>query len=1129
MTLIIILSISALLQFSASFFAFRLIKVTGKTFSWIFISAALCLMGIRRLMHLLKLTVMPGMSASGYEYELIGLILSLFFFIGIMGVRPLLYSRIRLEDEIRKSEIRFRTTLDNMLEGCQIIGTDWRYIYLNDAAARHSRLSKQELIGNVYMDIWPGAGKTEVFKIIRLCMEEKVYRHMENEFIFPDGTSGWFELSIHPVPEGVFILSIDITDRKQTEEELRFALMRMRSFADADIAGMIIASADGNIIEANDYYLNMTGYSREDFYLGLVDWRKITPPEWISADEKAIAELREKGICEPYEKEYLKSDGSRIWIYIADALLPGPEEQIAAFVLDITSRKYAEEALQKVSRQLKLFIEHAPAAIAMFDTEMKYIAVSNRFLSDYHLGEADITGKSHYEVFPEIPVQIKEVHRRCLEGAIEKSGEDSFPRKDGTVDWVRWEVHPWFEYKDKIGGILLFSEVITDRKLAEESLRLSEEKFSVLFSKSSLPAVLSSIPDHAFVEANEAWLELFGFSREEVIGKTSVELGINRDVNARKLVLDEIHKKNIIRNIERVVYTKSGTPLTILANIDTVTIGKEKFALHTLNDITERKKIEEELKTYRDNLEDLVKVRTKELDRSRNLLRTLIDTLPDEIYAKDMESRFILANYRMLRTYGLSGFNEILGKTDFDLLSEDQALKAYKKDHSVLSNKGNIVNYEEKVFNEDGSARWILITKVPVKDSEGNITGLVGTNRDITYLKESEENLKKAKEEAETASMAKSTFLSNMSHEIRTPMNAILGFSEILQGAENLTQEQNEWLGTIQKSGSHLLTLINDILEISRIEAGRVTYNPSSFNILSLLKDIETMFRIKTDKNGVVLLFEYPEIIKGNYITDESKFKQIIINLVGNAVKFTKEGSVSVTISSEQTESKVLLSIKVEDTGPGIAKKDIGKLFQKFGQAEAGIKEEGTGLGLVISRQYANLMGGDITVTSEEGRGACFTFTVPVEKDKNVLISGDNITSRKVAGLQSGQKSPRILVVDDRQDNRNLLKTILGSVDIVTFEAQNGVEAIEKYKNESPDLILLDMRMPVMNGYEVIQKIKTMKGKRIPVIAVTAGAFQEDIQRIKEMGADGYICKPFRENELFEVLASTLGIKYIYK
>lgn len=379
-------------------------------------------------------------------------------------------------EALRESEAKYRRTLDVMLEGCQIIGFDWRYLYVNDAAERHNRRPKTEILGRTVMECWPGITETKVFVLEQSCMEERSTHRLDNEFDFPDGSRGWFRLIIQPVAEGIVIYSEDITERKRAEEAARKAHERLRSFVDANIVGIVLAEPSGKVVEANDYYLRTIGYTREEFEQGMVDWRAITPPEWLPADERALRELRERGSCQPYEKEYLRRDGSRISVFLADALLPDDEEQIAAFALDITERKQAEAALRESEERLRLFIEHAPAGLAMFDLEMRYLYASRRWFSDYNLGGRNLRGQSHYDLFPELPEKWREAHRRGLAGEVLRAEADRFERADGSVQWIRWEIRPWYELSGSIGGIVIFTEDITGQKSAEESIRrLNEE------------------------------------------------------------------------------------------------------------------------------------------------------------------------------------------------------------------------------------------------------------------------------------------------------------------------------------------------------------------------------------------------------------------------------------------------------------------------------------------------------------------------------------------------------------------------------------------------------------------------------------------------------------------------------
>ena len=426
-------------------------------------------------------------------------------------------------------------------------------------------------------------------------------------------------------------------------------------------------------------------------------------------------------------------------------------------------------------------------------------------------------------------------------------------------------------------------------------------------------------------------------------------------------------------------------------------------------DVTERKNADEEIENYREHLEELVKERTDELTKGREMLYTLIDSLPDEIYAKDIDGRFILANRNVLNSFGISSFGKLMGKTDFDFLPREAAERENEKERSVLSPDGQIINYIEHGKNKYGEERWLSVTKVPMRDINGNVAGLVGINSDITGLKVTEEKSVKAKEEAEIANKAKSKFLSSMSHEIRTPLNAILGFSELMQMDVELSQKHIKWIKTINQSGEHLLTLINDILEISRIEAGRITFNPVSFNLVFLLREIESMFRLKAESKGIQLVLDVSNGLPAVVVTDQIKLRQILINLTGNAVKFTNEGTVTISAHGKKTGEKFGLTVKVEDTGPGIDEKGMKLLFRKFGQTDDGIKEGGTGLGLAISQEYARIMGGVIKVISEERVGSSFVLTVDVDKGEEFVRTED--TKKQVIGLKPGQKKYKVLIV----------------------------------------------------------------------------------------------------------------------
>ena len=385
-----------------------------------------------------------------------------------------------------------------------------------------------------------------------------------------------------------------------------------------------------------------------------------------------------------------------------------------------------------------------------------------------------------------------------------------------------------------------------------------------------------------------------------------------------------------------------------------------------------------------------------------------------------------------------------------------------------------------------------------------------------------------AKNRAEAANIAKSEFLANMSHELRTPMNAILGFSQLMQRDPSLNHEQKGHLQIINRSGTHLLALINEVLEISKIEARRMTLEPIPFDLHALLSDLEIMFRVRADAKGLELTFEGISHIPRTISGDENKIRQVLINLLGNAIKFTETGGVVTRFLSEQkTDSSYYITIMIQDSGAGIALVEQDRLFRYFEQTSSGKKtKSGTGLGLALSRDYVRLMGGDITVTSQENEGAEFRIVIPVTVVPDEMI--DVGKPRKVNQIAPGQKIPKILIVEDNYENRTFLSLLLQDVGFSVREAVNGKEGIRVAREWHPDFIWMDIRMPEMDGIEATRILRSdPDGASMIICALTASAFEEDRKKIVDVGFDDFIRKPFLEEELFAVMSGLLGVRFL--
>jgi signal transduction histidine kinase/CheY-like chemotaxis protein len=449
---------------------------------------------------------------------------------------------------------------------------------------------------------------------------------------------------------------------------------------------------------------------------------------------------------------------------------------------------------------------------------------------------------------------------------------------------------------------------------------------------------------------------------------------------------------------------------------------------------------------------------------------------------------------------------------------------------SFLIGGGMSQSFEKKVMGQDG-ARYFNVTFSQVLDMTEKISGVVMVLEDITVQKRAAEELRQAKDEADAANRAKSAFLANMSHELRSPLNAILGYTQLMQRDTSLRPEQWDYLNTINRSGEHLLDLINDVLEISKIEAGHTTLASVTFDLHTLLQDLYNQFRMSTDARNMQFDMVGMDQVPRYVVADENKLRQVLINLLGNAVKFTEEGGIAMRVAMKDgNQSGIRLMVEVDDTGVGIGEDELDKLFRFFEQTASGIQSKsGTGLGLAISRNYVRMMGGDLTVTSRLGEGSTFRFEIDLQVGKESDLRGKP-QQRRVIGLVPGQHASRILVVEDNRESRSLLVKLLEQVGFNVREAENGEKAVEIFENWMPDLIWMDIRMPVMDGLEATRRIKASGGgASVKIAALTASAMEEERESILAAGCDDFVRKPYRESEIFHVMAKHLGLKYLYE
>lgn len=523
------------------------------------------------------------------------------------------------------------------------------------------------------------------------------------------------------------------------------------------------------------------------------------------------------------------------------------------------------------------------------------------------------------------------------------------------------------------------------------------------------------------------------------------------------------------------------------------------------------------------------------LQESEQKYRFLVETSQDIIFFCDAQGRFSFVNQAVKKIHGYEP-EEMIGRPFTDFVPLEYVTKYQEVFYRILVGEP-CFQYETIHIAKDNRRINLLFNVIVVRDAKGNVLGITGTASDITErkqaedaLRQSEAKLKAAKETADKANQAKSEFLSKMSHELRTPLNAILGFTQVLARDHTLTSQQQEHLGIISRAGEHLLSLINDVLEMSKIEAGKIELYENSFDLFYLLNSLNEMFCLKAKSKGLQLIFEQSPNLPKYIKTDESKLRQVLINLLGNAIKFTEKGGVVLRVSNDNCKQPIKLLFEIEDTGFGISDEELKILFNPFIQTSTGKNSQsGTGLGLPISRQFIQLMGGDIVVNSRLGEGSIFKFGINIKLAEPIEVPTPKL-SPKVIGLEPNQSAYRILVVDDVWESRLLLIHLLSSLGFEVRQAANGQEAIAISQQWQPHLIWMDMQMPVLNGYEATKQIKAQAQEIIPIIiALTASAFDDNRTEVLAAGCDDFVSKPFREELLFAKIAEYLGVRYLYE
>lgn len=572
---------------------------------------------------------------------------------------------------------------------------------------------------------------------------------------------------------------------------------------------------------------------------------------------------------------------------------------------------------------------------------------------------------------------------------------------------------------------------------------------------------------------------------------------------------------------------------TLLAGVALALLGAALFVfrlrqsqrqLQRLNQ--QLKRSENDVRALNADLEQRVQQRTQEARQQTRYLRTLIDMLPMWAWFKDTYSRYLVVNQAHAAARGHSP-EAMVGRSDLHLLPLDLARQQLADDQEVMASRQRKTTEEWAADN----GVWMETYKAAVLDEDGTVLGTVGAARDISERKAVEAAREAALSEAQHLARQRSEFLAQMSHELRTPLNAIMGFAQILQRDKTLAERQTRALKIIDESGHHLLTLIDDILDLARIDAAKVELYPAEVNFAAFMEIVCDTIQVKAEDKSLLFTYRAAPDLPGTLRVDEKRLRQILLNLLSNAVKFTDAGRITLRVMrlaapAARGGNMARMRFEVEDEGIGMTQMQMARLFQPFEQvAEGKRREGGAGLGLAISRQLIRLMGGDIQVRSEPGKGSLFSFEIEVPASQR-QVQLPLVESVPIAYVGERRK---ILVVDDVLENRVMLLEELATLGFVTAEASNGMEALQVVARFQPDLVVMDLTMPVMDGLEATRRLRSLpRGAALPIIATSASATTETEVRSREAGASAFVSKPIQEPVLLHAIAVLLRLDWIY-
>jgi PAS domain S-box-containing protein len=1033
---------------------------------------------------------------------------------GIMMFSQNITNHKQAEAALKESNILLRSILESTPDFIVVKDCQGVYYTLNSSSANFLGKTVEEIIGKDDTEVFPPEVASAIMAKDRQIIETGVGVTYEEEL--SNGKSqGTYLTSKAPWRDthgnilGIIAITRNISDvydelrlRKQAEEDLHQSNTLLRSILESTPDFIVVKDCQGRHVALNSNLANFMGKPIEEI-IGKDD-TELLPLDAALAIMAKDRQVIATGKSETYEEEV--SNGNISGTFLTTKA-PWRDTQgnilgIIATTRNISDRKQAEEDLRESNTLLRSILESTPDFIFVKDCQGRYVAVNSNLANCMGISIEEMIGKDDTEIFsPDIGREIIAKDQRIMaaDNSVTFEEEVSHGITSGTFLTTK---APWRDTHGNILGIIGITRNISDRKQAEIALQQSEERFRKLI-EATAQIIWDTKAEGKFVTEQPQWSAFTGQSFEELKGSGWLNAVHPEDQPHTTKIWLNAFNNQILYEVEHRLRRYDGEyrymsvrAVPVLNQDNSI---REWLGVHT--DITERKQAEIKLQ------------QTLEI----------LDSASDSIIIRDMDDRIVYWNKGAEILYDWKR-KEVIGQYIHTFLETVFPIPV----ETILSEFLQQGHWQGELHHTTRDDRHIIVASrwTLQRDANGQPYNQLEINTDITERKQIEIALTKAKEAAETASHAKSEFLANMSHELRTPLNGILGYAQILQRSKYLNEDERSRIDVIYQCGSHLLTLINDILDLSKIEAQKVELMTSDFHFPAFLQGVAEMCRIRAELKGIHFHYQLASELPVGIRADEKRLRQVLINLLSNAIKFTDAGSVTFTISYA-SEGKI--RFEVRDSGIGIPQEKLQAIFQPFEQAgDRRRQTEGTGLGLAISKRIVELMDSTIQVQSEIGIGSIFWFEASLPEAEEWVKTSQADDYGQIIGIKD--RRPKVLVVDDKWENRSVINNLLTPIGFEVTEANDGEAGWQKILEFQPDLVITDLLMPELDGFELIGRIRQSKDFRnIIIIVSSASVFESDQHRSIEAGGNDFLPKPVQAIALFQKLRHYLNLEWLYE